>query len=284
MKLRIILICALLAARVSAMDIISGGTVFRDCTDLRAEGHALLFKHADGTARVRYNQLPESLLNKYFTASRIAELRAVDRMAADAVKNIAEADKKRAARRTEAVPRPTPPPVSHEPLSADEYAERERKRNEARAKPMTAAEQQFAAAEEAIRRTQQGIRNRQPAPPTPAPDLRTASEIAALEAETDAAAEKEKAEERKARARSSAIAAALAREKNVQRVIVMLGCIILFVFGVWVYFLPSWVGRHKENFTAILVLNVFLGWTFLGWVVALVWACTKEEPARSFAP
>jgi len=44
-----------------------------------------------------------------------------------------------------------------------------------------------------------------------------------------------------------------------------------------VYFLPTIVAsrrRHHQG-PAILVLNLFLGWTFIGWVVALVWAATE---------
>lgn len=44
-----------------------------------------------------------------------------------------------------------------------------------------------------------------------------------------------------------------------------------------VYFLPSIVGRQKRNFGAIFALNLLLGWTVIGWVVALVWALTKEN-------
>jgi len=43
------------------------------------------------------------------------------------------------------------------------------------------------------------------------------------------------------------------------------------------YFLPAIVGFHKRNSGAILVFNLFLGWTFVGWVLALVWACTKDS-------
>lgn len=52
----------------------------------------------------------------------------------------------------------------------------------------------------------------------------------------------------------------------------------LFVFAVFgsIYFLPTYVGRHKRNATAIFVLNLFAGWTFIGWVVALVWATTQD--------
>lgn len=46
------------------------------------------------------------------------------------------------------------------------------------------------------------------------------------------------------------------------------------------YFIPSAVAmvRHKQNVIAIFALNLLLGWTIIGWVAALVWALTKEEP------
>jgi nitric oxide reductase large subunit len=52
------------------------------------------------------------------------------------------------------------------------------------------------------------------------------------------------------------------------------------VVGAAVYFLPSVVGRKKRNRAAIFVLNLLAGWTFFGWVAALVWAMTKEDPPR----
>ncbi|TCN57427.1 superinfection immunity protein [Flavobacterium circumlabens] len=47
------------------------------------------------------------------------------------------------------------------------------------------------------------------------------------------------------------------------------------------YFLPSFIAlsRKKTNRTAIILLNFFLGWTFIGWIASLVWACTtNNEP------
>ncbi|MBI3453824.1 MAG: superinfection immunity protein [Rhodospirillales bacterium] len=43
-----------------------------------------------------------------------------------------------------------------------------------------------------------------------------------------------------------------------------------------IYFVPTVVaaGRAHHQTLAIFMLNLFLGWTFLGWVLALVWACT----------
>ena len=44
-----------------------------------------------------------------------------------------------------------------------------------------------------------------------------------------------------------------------------------------IYFLPFMVGYNKKNATAIFILNLLLGWTLIGWVVALVWATTHEK-------
>jgi hypothetical protein len=45
-----------------------------------------------------------------------------------------------------------------------------------------------------------------------------------------------------------------------------------------VYFLPAIVARKRNhrNTVAIFVLNLFLGWTLIGWVAALVWALTND--------
>ena len=50
-----------------------------------------------------------------------------------------------------------------------------------------------------------------------------------------------------------------------------------------IYFLPAIIGgvRQHHNRVAIFLLNLFLGWTLLGWVAALVWAATqvqRQEP------
>lgn len=52
--------------------------------------------------------------------------------------------------------------------------------------------------------------------------------------------------------------------------LIALSCLVL-------YFVPSVVGLRKRNAVAIFVLNLFLGWSLVGWVVALVWACTTER-------
>jgi len=43
------------------------------------------------------------------------------------------------------------------------------------------------------------------------------------------------------------------------------------------YFLPSIIGFRKRNAASIVALNFFLGWTFIGWVGALVWALKVDD-------
>ena len=54
--------------------------------------------------------------------------------------------------------------------------------------------------------------------------------------------------------------------------------LILILIVIAIYFLPSIIAnsRQHKNSMAIFVTNLFLGWTFLGWVVSLVWACTSN--------
>jgi Superinfection immunity protein len=47
-----------------------------------------------------------------------------------------------------------------------------------------------------------------------------------------------------------------------------------FLIFVGLYFLPAIIAaaRHTHNSTGILLLNLFLGWTMIGWFVALLMA------------
>ena len=49
------------------------------------------------------------------------------------------------------------------------------------------------------------------------------------------------------------------------------------------YFLPSIIGHRKQAFTGIFLVNLLLGWTVVGWIVALIWACTAEDQQRFYA-
>ena len=54
----------------------------------------------------------------------------------------------------------------------------------------------------------------------------------------------------------------------------------IFGFGFVLYFLPAIVAfaRSKRDAGSILVLNIFLGWTAIGWVIALIWAVKEDAP------
>jgi hypothetical protein len=53
---------------------------------------------------------------------------------------------------------------------------------------------------------------------------------------------------------------------------------VLACAAVALYFLPSIIAnnRCKKNAISIFVINLFFGWTFVGWVVSLAWAFAKD--------
>jgi len=53
-----------------------------------------------------------------------------------------------------------------------------------------------------------------------------------------------------------------------------------FGLGTVMYFLPAIIAlaKSKRDLWAIFLLNLFLGWTMIGWVVALVWAAKHDAP------
>jgi Superinfection immunity protein len=46
------------------------------------------------------------------------------------------------------------------------------------------------------------------------------------------------------------------------------------------YGFPSWLAWYRDhhNLAAIVLLNLLLGWTVIGWVAALIWAATSPPP------
>jgi hypothetical protein len=48
------------------------------------------------------------------------------------------------------------------------------------------------------------------------------------------------------------------------------------------YFVPSVIalGRGHRNMNAIGLTNLLLGWTFLGWIAALIWSFTNPDAAQ----
>ncbi len=58
------------------------------------------------------------------------------------------------------------------------------------------------------------------------------------------------------------------------------GTVIIILVAVIAYWTPAviaWI-RHVPNAGSVTVINAFLGWTFIGWIVALAMACRSNPP------
>jgi len=58
--------------------------------------------------------------------------------------------------------------------------------------------------------------------------------------------------------------------------------LLLFAAIFLVYMIPTWIAcwRGHKNHLAIFALNFFLGWSAIGWVVALVWSLLADQRPR----
>ena len=57
----------------------------------------------------------------------------------------------------------------------------------------------------------------------------------------------------------------------------------VFLVGAFlIYLLPTLIAtiRKHHNGLPIALINVFLGWTFVGWIVAFIWSCTSPAPQQ----
>jgi len=54
----------------------------------------------------------------------------------------------------------------------------------------------------------------------------------------------------------------------------------IFGFGFLFYFLPTIIAmaRSKRDSFSIFLLNLLLGWSVIGWIVALVWSVKTDVP------
>lgn len=61
-----------------------------------------------------------------------------------------------------------------------------------------------------------------------------------------------------------------------------LGNFLLVAVSLAVYFAPFMIAlwRGHRNTGAIMTLNLFLGWTLIGWVGALVWSVLAGQESR----
>jgi hypothetical protein len=49
---------------------------------------------------------------------------------------------------------------------------------------------------------------------------------------------------------------------------------VLIIIGIVIYIIPSILAQKKKNQLGIVLLNILLGWTVLGWIASLIWAAT----------
>jgi hypothetical protein len=52
---------------------------------------------------------------------------------------------------------------------------------------------------------------------------------------------------------------------------------IIIILLIALYFLPSILGFKLRNAGSIIILNLLLGWTVIGWIVALIWSVSNEK-------
>jgi len=44
-----------------------------------------------------------------------------------------------------------------------------------------------------------------------------------------------------------------------------------------IYMLPTLIGLHRRSVIAIFILNLFLGWTGIGWILAMIFAFIRDK-------
>lgn len=53
--------------------------------------------------------------------------------------------------------------------------------------------------------------------------------------------------------------------------------IIVFLIGLALYFIPTFLGSDRKDSAWIFLFNLLLGWTVICWLIAIVWALTGEK-------
>ena len=52
----------------------------------------------------------------------------------------------------------------------------------------------------------------------------------------------------------------------------------IFVVGILaIYFIPTIVAWGKPQVRSVFLLNLFLGWSLIGWIIALLWALYRDD-------
>ncbi len=58
----------------------------------------------------------------------------------------------------------------------------------------------------------------------------------------------------------------------------------MLIVATLIYFLPTIIALARGHLStlAIFLLNLLLGWTLLGWLIALIWSCTGFTAANYY--
>jgi hypothetical protein len=66
----------------------------------------------------------------------------------------------------------------------------------------------------------------------------------------------------------------------------MLLIVFVAVVCLFFYFVPSILAnrRHHQHRVGIFLLNLLLGWSLIGWIIALVWSVSDGPNGRSAPP
>ena len=60
--------------------------------------------------------------------------------------------------------------------------------------------------------------------------------------------------------------------------IILFSCALALIIGLCVYFIPvivAYIRKHCD-IIPIAILNIMFGWTFLGWLAALLWSLNSD--------
>lgn len=68
--------------------------------------------------------------------------------------------------------------------------------------------------------------------------------------------------------------------------VAVFGTMAGLAFSLALLFLPTLIARSRNHphVSAIFLVNLFFGWTFIGWVVSFIWACMRPAVQVSYAP
>ncbi len=63
----------------------------------------------------------------------------------------------------------------------------------------------------------------------------------------------------------------------------VLTVVIIGITALIIYLIPTFIAckRKHTNKVAIILINILLGWTFIGWVGCLIWACIDNKSNKA---